>query len=230
MPDISLVYILEKGGRCHSAWCCNPQLSCKARGQQQASEEFQEPLQVPFHLLIFQKKLLMLFLDCLSTCHPHPRTPPPRFHTKGTKKEPHCGPGALPWLPVLAFPQKSPSIPKHVPQNHRARPPTTKLVVPHSRAPRTTGAQALVLAHMRTGPRPRPLATRGVPNDRRGRAGACRKATARAPRVGEVSPGREDAQPRVSLTPSAPHSRQAEAGLAPDRSAPAGGAPPPRPI
>lgn len=161
---------------------------------------------------------------------PAPPHPPPRFHTKGTKKEPHCGPGALPWLPVLAFPQKSPSIPKHVPQNHRARPPTTKLVVPHSRAPRTTGAQALVLAHMRTGPRPRPLATRGVPNDRRGRAGACRKATARAPRVGEVSPGREDAQPRVSLTPSAPHSRQAEAGLAPDRSAPAGGAPPPRPI
>lgn len=94
-----------------------------------------------------------------------------------------------------------------------------------------TAARALCtsgyIAHMRSGPQPRPLATRGVPNDRRGSPGAGRKVSAQAPRVGEVNPGREDAPPGVSLTPPAPHSRLPEVGLAPGLSVPSEGPPPP---
>lgn len=81
----------------------------------------------------------------------------------------------------------------------QSRPHGQSSQYPHIAHRRDSGAHAGVVAHMRNSPRTRPLATRGVPNDRRRPRGVLQGGERRAPRVGEVSPGRENTQPWVSL-------------------------------
>lgn len=109
VPHISLVYILEKGGRCPSAGMLQPTALLQglvATGGLGSSSNFQE-------------RLLMLLPDLANTPISN------KMHQEGIALQ-----ESYPSSPFLAFPHKSPFI--NVPQKHKGRLMPQSSHSPHS--------------------------------------------------------------------------------------------------
>ena len=115
LPDISLVYISEKGGRRSSAGMLQPTALPQGLPQRRPGNT----CSCPSRLLIFQKRLTA---DASPGPSQHSPPPTPTSTQKAPRKNSTPVQGPCPGPPLLTFPRKSPLVPKHVPQKHKVCP------------------------------------------------------------------------------------------------------------
>lgn len=145
---------------------CSPQLPCKARGNSGPQRRSGNPCRCPSTSSPSRRNC-----GCFSFVPSSPRTPgsthkvPRRNSTPVRSPAPGPTPHPPPEKPIYSY-ARSPEPRSTAPSFPPPRP--SRFPGPTQLHPRRPGAQADVGAHMRTRPPTRPLATRGVPNDRRG--------------------------------------------------------------